>query len=197
MIKKLLKPIKDRLLYLIWLLKGKPIPANGYFKRKRIIDLAKKYNCDTFIETGTYVGNTLLAVEKYFDKLISIELSEEIHKNNLIKFKNHSKILLFQGDSSEKMKEMLNGVKGKCLFWLDGHYSDGITAKGILNCPILGEIEAIKDHKISDAIILIDDAREFTGNNDYPKLKEVIELLKQINSHYTVSVSNDCIIAIP
>jgi hypothetical protein len=56
---------------------------------------------------------------------------------------------------------------------LDGHYSAGITARGDLDTPIMAELSAICDHPIDGHVILIDDARCFTGEDDYPTVDEV------------------------
>ena len=63
-----------------------------------------------------------------------------------------------------------SGQREPCLFWLDGHYSAGITAKGEKETPIWEELEHICDHPIKNHVILIDDASLFVGKNDYPNL---------------------------
>ena len=47
----------------------------------------------------------------------------------------------------------------------------------------------------NDHIILIDDARLFTGIDDYPILGKIFEELRKINSEYKIEVDYDCIIA--
>ena len=46
---------------------------------KSLQDDYTKYN--SFIETGTLVGETIFALEPYFDKLYTIEFSETLYNN--------------------------------------------------------------------------------------------------------------------
>ena len=71
------------------------------------------------------------------------------------------------------LPKILSNLRDRCIFWLDAHYSGGVTAKGDLDTPIIKEIEIILEHPIRDHIILIDDAQYFVGRNDYPKLEEL------------------------
>ena len=71
------------------------------------------------------------------------------------KFSKLTHINLIKGDSSEKLPEILKSLKEPALFWLDGHYSDEITAKGDLNTPIYNELTAILNHPIKNHVILM------------------------------------------
>ena len=80
-----------------------------------------------------------------------------------------------------------------CLFWLDGHYSEGITAKGQLNTPILAELNHILNHSIKDHVILIDDARCFNGLDDYPTIDELKKIIVDKKPALQFSVADDII----
>ena len=82
---------------------------------------------------------------------------------------------------------MIQEIEGPALFWLDGHYSGGGTAKGEMCTPIIQELKVIGLRSPQD-VILIDDARLFTGRDDYPTLDEVRKLVDDIfpGSSYTV-----------
>jgi len=195
--KKFLVQIKAQFYYILWILQGRKIPTNDTYKRKRIKKLAKLYNCDTFIETGTYNGKTLASVESYFKLLMSVELYESLYKSNISKFESSKNVILFFGDSAKQMKIMVEKIQGRCLFWLDGHYSGEGTGKAEKECPVYEELMAISVNSRKDHIILIDDAREFGTNPDYPKLDEVEQLLYKINDNYKIYIDYDCIIAVP
>lgn len=92
---------------------------------------------------------------------------------------------------------MVKKIRGRCLFWLDAHYSGKGTAKGDKESSISHELDIIKTLKNKDHVILIDDAREFTGKNDYPTLDEVKKKLTYINPKFNIFISYDCIIALP
>ena len=83
-----------------------------------------------------------------------------------------------------------------CLFWLDGHYSAGGTAKGSKETPILEELKSIfTTHK--KHVILIDDARCFIGENDYPAIEALKSFIKNIGPNYKITLESDIIILIP
>ena len=88
---------------------------------------------------------------------------------------------------------MLAQIDEPCLFWLDGHYSAGITARGDKDTSVLDELRCILDHRVSNHVILIDDARKFNGQNDYPTLDFVRELVTSKLSSYAFEVADDII----
>ena len=55
------------------------------------------------------------------------------------RFRNDEAVTIFQGDSGEIMGEVIKDIDNPIIFWLDGHYSAGITSKGSLHTPILRE----------------------------------------------------------
>jgi hypothetical protein len=61
-----------------------------------------------------------------------------------------------QGDSGKELPKIVTQLDTPAIFWLDGHYSAGITAKGDTECPIFEELEAIFEPDKSCKHILID-----------------------------------------
>ncbi len=169
---------------------GSKQPASQQYKINTLIEYAERFNTKVLIETGTYLGTTLNAVKHHFKKIHSIELNQKLFEDVKEKFKHYSHIHLVQGDSGEKLKDILSRTNESCLFWLDGHYSGGITSKATLETPIIKGLETIFKHSLRH-IILIDDARCFDGTNDYPTLKEVKDL--GLKNNYTAEVRNDII----
>ena len=102
-------------------------------------------------------------------------------------------INILRGDSSKVLPIILSKIDKPALFWLDGHYSAGITAKGDLNTPILKELKLILNHKIKKNIILIDDARCFVGKDDYPTIAELESFVKKINPNLSFKNEDDII----
>lgn len=162
---------------------------HGY-KVMTIKSYAHRFNIKTFIETGTYLGDTLDAVKHDFDKLYSIELNEKLYKDAVVKFKPYSHITLVQGDSGKKLKDILKEVKAPTLFWLDGHYSGGITSRTDKDTPIIEELKTVFGHKYKH-VILIDDARCFDGTHDYPTIPTLAKLTTEHG--YILEKKNDII----
>lgn len=175
-----------------WEQQGRPIPPHPVVKQRIIRDYQRKYGYVVLVETGTYLGYMVSAQKKNFREIYSIELSDTLYERAVRKFKKYSHIHLLHGDSGEKLSLVTEKLKEPAIFWLDGHYSAGITAKANLNSPIWAELDTVLANRL-DHIILIDDAREFTGKNDYPTYEETKSFILSKNSKYKVSVEHDII----
>ena len=162
-------------------------------KQMAIKEYQEKYGYTTLIETGTYKGDMVEAQKNNFKKIISIELSMDLFEKARERFKNDNQIFIVQGDSGKVLPNILKDINEPVIFWLDGHYSGGITAKGDKECPIYEELEAILIGKKFNHIILIDDARCFIGDGDYPTMKKLTEFIKSKNDKYQVEVKHDII----
>jgi hypothetical protein len=88
---------------------------------------------------------------------------------------------------------ILKSISEPCLFWLDAHYSAGITAKGEEETPIQQELEIISKHSCKNHIILIDDARLFNGTKSYPDIKELKEKVRKLFKEPAIKIENDII----
>ncbi len=170
------------------------INAKLHKKKQTIIKQYQKfYSLSIFIETGTYKGDMVQAMKNNFKKIYSIELGEDLYKKAKEKFKKEKHIIILNGDSGKLLPEILNNIKEPCLFWLDAHYSKGCTVKGELDTPIRQELKSIFNHSIKNHVILIDDARCFTGENDYPTIEELKEFTKNNSNYNKFEIKNDII----
>jgi hypothetical protein len=133
------------------------------------------------------------AMRKTFSTIISFELDQTLAAQARERFANDNQIEIVQGDSGKLLGERLANINEPCLFWLDGHYSGGITARGTLETPIKNELAAILSHPIDGHVILIDDARCFTGENDYPTLDELRSFVAERKPNHKFSVEHDVI----
>lgn len=184
---------RDKKDYRAWLQAGKPIPPPDIVKQMTVKEYANNYKIRVFIETGTYLGDMVWAVKDNFYKIYSVELSIELYERAKKKFEKYKHISIFRGDSSKVLPEILSQIKEPCLFWLDGHYSSGITARGEKGTPIIEELNHILSHSKEDHVILIDDARCFTGQNDFPTLAELRQLITDRYSDHVFEVKDDII----
>ena len=179
-----------------WVVKRKPLPVSNFSKQDALRIFQKKYAIETLVETGTYLGDTLYAMAHDFVHLYSIELSEHYFKLAQRRFGKLSNVHLLQGDSGKVLNELVPKLKTPALFWLDGHYSGGLTAKGDLECPVYEELKAIFLSQYNH-IVFIDDARLFVGVNDYPTLENLQSFVQNIKPGYQFLVENDCIRLVP
>ena len=181
------------------------IPEYGV-KRKTIIDLSKQYKCtEVFIETGTYMGDTIEYLKNDFKRLFSIELNEDLALKASKRFSGEPKIKIVQGDSATQLASILSSISTPAAFWLDGHYSSEfqlgdeyiVTGKGEKDTPVMEELIEISRHPIKNHVILIDDARLFNGKDDYPTKQQVEEFVKQKLPNHSVSIKKDIIRILP
>jgi hypothetical protein len=143
-----------------------------------------------FIETGTYYGFMLQACLSYFDRLFSIELEPHFYRRAQRIFKRCSNVTLLHGDSAELLPELLATIRCPCLFWLDAHYSGGLTGKADIETPISRELETILGHTYQHTV-LIDDANCFDGTHNYPEITWIEKIAR--NSGYSISSSDNII----
>jgi hypothetical protein len=180
-----------------WEKDGRPIPAPDAVKQRIVKEFAKKYRRQILIETGTFMGDMIFAQRKYFKQIHTIELSEEYFMKAKKRFDKYSHIKIYQGDSPVVLETIMPKIKGRALFWLDAHYSVDLFARGNSDCPLFAELDVIFAYNDKKHIILIDDARDFTGKGDYPTVGAVVEYFKQKAPSYQVKVEHDIFCCIP
>lgn len=175
-----------------WDRSGRAAPPPHLVKQQVIRRYAQQHGCDVLVETGTYRGDMLLAMLSVFRRLYSIELHPVLHQRACRLFRGRSQVRLLQGDSGQRIPDVLQELDRPALFWLDGHYSAGNTAKAGLNTPVVEELNHILAHPVRDHVILIDDARLFNGTDDYPTIDNIREQVIPFGA-FDVQVEHDVI----
>lgn len=192
----LLREFRRRLhenkVYKEWKKQGMPLPPPHILKVSAVRKEQSKLNRNILIESGTYYGTMVAAQEPHFNNILSIELDRTLYVKAASKFARKRKIQILHGDSGQIIPQLLSKINEPVLFWLDGHYSGGETAKGDSNTPILNELKAIVNHPYEN-VILIDDARLFNGLNQYPMLEEIETIFKNHQRNYSFSILHDII----
>ena len=168
---------QQRKTYEEWEKEGIPVPPPPVVKQHVVRTYAWRYSCDTLVETGTYLGEMVYAVKDVFDRIYSIEIDRTLARKAQKRFSKYDRITIVHGDSGEVIREILAEITTPCLFWLDSHYSGGLTSKGEFDTPVIQELTHVFDHDVIDHVILIDDARCFTGENDYPEMNDLREFV--------------------
>jgi hypothetical protein len=175
-----------------WEQAGRPVPPPPEVKQDVLLGYVRRFGLRTFIETGTFFGDTTAAMEPHVDRLVTIEVSPELAARARARFAGQERVRIVEGDSGHVLPTLLDELREPALFWLDGHFSGGITARGDEDTPVRTELRAVLDHPLKTHVILIDDARDFTGGN-YPTLDEVAELVRNQGGYYGLDVRDDII----
>lgn len=137
--------------------------------KNEILKLAKKFNIEIAIETGTNKGNTTFALSKIFNNVITIEVKPEYFKIAKAKFISVPNIQGYLGNSPDIMDVILPGIERdkKILFYLDAHWYK--------YNPLLDELNVIKNNCKNPIIVIHDfkvpDRPDF-GCDKFPNGKE-------------------------
>lgn len=143
---------------------------------------------DTFIETGTYHGDTVwIALDAGYKHIHTIELNEHFYENAAKTFNQKSEVKLWHGDSIDCLRDILKTVQGPATFWLDAHASGPVSGGKSGGSPVLDELNIIKEFGIQSHTIFIDDRRLF-GSAEWSGVKEedAMKLIKEINPEYNI-----------
>ena len=178
-----------------WEARGKEPPSPSLLKQKTVHGYAQRYGLTTLVETGTFLGAMVNASKDQFTTIYSIELQQDYFIRARRKFARFPHIHIIQGDSASLLPGVLEQLHESALFWLDAHYSGGLTAKAETETVVMQELHTIFSHAVKGHVVLIDDARCFDGTHDYPTL-EAVERLAAAN-RYSMRVVDDVIRLVP
>lgn len=144
-----------------------------------------------WVETGTYLGTTTKYLSELFPHVYSIEPEPKLYASACKRFSDKN-VTLFNGVSEDVFPTLLPTLEGDANFWLDGHYSAGITFKGEKNCPVENELAAIEENidKFRKLAILIDDVRLFLPSNfdytDYPSVDYLVDWARRMSFSWRI-----------
>jgi hypothetical protein len=191
------EPPYSRAVIARWKRQGAVVPAPGAYKRDVLRRVAREHRLRILVETGTYTGDTVLALSRDFERVVSVELSPQLHAVAVRNTAGRRNVELLLGDSAEVLPGVLAGLEQPALFWLDAHYSEGVTARGETVSPIATELELVLGDATKGHVVLIDDAREFhdSARSGYPPVEVVAAAARRHG--YTMSESEDIFFLLP
>lgn len=177
----------------LWQRSGRTTPPPPLYKQRTVKEYAEHFRISRFIETGTYMGDMVEAVRSRFQRITSIEIDDRLYQRARERFQKYRHITILHGDSANVLPTVLEQLDKPCLFWLDGHYSGGITGMGADVSPVLQEVQHILAHRIPEHVILIDDARLFRHEEGYPSLEELREIVESSGKQWRFNIKEDII----
>lgn len=174
---------------------GWSAPLPPLLKRSFLRGIARDQKARVFVETGTYLGDTTWWFRNDFERLYTVEVDRFLNDQAKARFARMGHIEAMLGDSSSVLVDIVPRIESKAMYWLDGHYSAGITGTGKSHCPIMAELDAIYRHARAPFVIVIDDARCFGDDPAYPSVGAVRDRIASLsNGLDVVTIENDMII---
>jgi hypothetical protein len=173
------------------------VPPPYEVKRDFIARQAREHGLNVLVETGTFEGDMLNWQLPNFKQLISIELDEELYRAVRARFAVYPQVQLLHGDSGVKLAEATRDLKEPALFWLDAHYSFGVTAGRGTDAPIFKELSCLTGRQQFRDAILIDDARLFGWDFGYPSLRKVKKFVALHWPDHRFYIESDIICIVP
>lgn len=176
-----------------WQKSGWSLPLPDLMKRAIFRSAVSDFGAEIFVETGTFRGGTPWELKDLFRKIYSIEVQPQLGALAKERFSKFDYIEICIGDSAEMLREIVKQVDGPSFFFLDGHYSGGVTGRGTSDCPIWGELDAISKEMSHPYFIIIDDARCFGKDDGYPSVGEISAYVKEHMDGFRLHIENDFI----
>ena len=156
----------------------------------------------TFVETGTFQGRTAEWAAGHFKRVVTIERAPDLHAAASRRLANAKNLSCRFGHCRDVLASLLPELTQTSLFWLDAHWSGGVTYGVTDECPLLDEIAIIDQHD-QHHVLLIDDARLFLAPppaphrpESWPSIDTVCRVLTARGDCY-VCVHEDVIIRVP
>lgn len=175
-----------------WAKRGFSVPAPGLVKRGCLT--RHGFKDATWIETGTFWGETTNFLSKTAKRVVSIEPEPELFRKASQRFAEVKNVEIINGLSEDVFPVLLPTVQGRVNFWLDGHYSAGPTHLGPQETPIIDELKAITANmKNFEAVcVMVDDLRLFgntaSGLHDpaYPAIDVLVDWARANDLPWTI-----------
>lgn len=155
------------------------------------------------VETGTYLGATSRWAAKLFAQVHTVEASPELFARAQKALAKTPSVVQHLGRSPTVLRKMVPTLQGPWLFWLDAHWSGGLTFGQDQECPLLEELEIVVSSGAHG--VLVDDARLFLrplgAPHDWRQWPSIDEICATIRDHgsgrFSVTIVDDVLFALP
>ena len=169
--------------------------------RDIVQQLSRLSGAEVFVETGTFQGATTRWAAEVFPTVHTIELSPQLYNQYHYELEKLPGVHTYLGDSAEVLPEIVAQLSAApALFWLDGHWSGNETAGQEQECPLLKELQCLRDR--AQDLILIDDARLFLcapprphKPEQWPTIAEVVNVFDQTRRF--IQIVDDVVFMVP
>ena len=105
------------------------------------VALSRAGNLSRFVETGTFLGNSLQWASQNFKRVWTIEINADYQRKAMDSVGPLPNVSFLLGNSKDHITRVCNEIDGPALFWLDAHAGAGFFGSNE-NCPLLDELKA-------------------------------------------------------
>lgn len=176
--------------FLKWQRRRFAAPSPDFIKREVLLRLNLANS--TWVETGTYRGETTALLAGVAKRVISLEPEPQLFAAAQQRFANNPNVELLNTSSEDAFPTLLPRLDGTVCFWLDGHFSGDLTFKGPNDTPIMQELAIIESQlsRWPQALVLVDDLRLFTGEvhsyGPYPPLRVLVDWAERLKLNWHI-----------
>jgi predicted O-methyltransferase YrrM len=143
-------------------------------KRQHLLRLFRGRGHVNFVEAGTYLGDTVAFFQPHGQRIISVEIDEQLWRRASKRFSDDPRIEIVKGDAEDEIPRILGELGAPALVWLDGHYSGEGTSRGKQFEPAVAILERLGETRVAPGTtIAIDDLRLFGRLHEYPSLEQL------------------------
>ncbi|HEX5031848.1 MAG TPA: hypothetical protein VFX78_10370 [Candidatus Eisenbacteria bacterium] len=165
-----------------------------------VLELARIQGATILVETGTFLGATAQWAAAHFDRVHTIERSEQLYQQAHVGLAHLTNVTQHLGSSREILPRIVQDFGAeRAVYWLDAHWSGGATAGEDDECPVLGELASLSIR--TEDIILIDDARLFLcappPPHDPAAWPTIADILQAAPKSSFVQIVDDVIFIVP
>ncbi len=176
--KTILEPLAGYMLDILAKLRGDFFNPHSLTKLHNLLRAKAYSGATSIIEVGSFKGVTTRRLARFFDEVHAIEIDPALYAETQRRCAGCKNVTLYLGDG----KDILNALAPKvsrCLVFLDGHYSGGVTGQGDEPEPVLHELDILARDLPNISGVVVDDFRMFGFDSTWPKKSEVMTRLEQ------------------
>lgn len=173
---------------------GRVEVPSEHAKRRHLLGLFRERGNRTFLESGTYLGDTTAFFVPHADRVVTVEIDARYYQRAQARFAAEPKVEVVAGDALVEIPRIVGELRTPPLIWLDGHYSGGATGLGAEVEPALAIIERLGTLAPAGTTIVVDDLRLFGRLPDFPGLDDLVRSAREAFPAATLRTGLDSLV---